>query len=378
MKRVAVVYHYFALYRLGILKELSSCELYDFVFYGDKNNEDGIELISMSQFEENNISWHKVSNYYFFKKRLLWQKGLFRICLSSEFDSFIFLGNPHFISTWFCSIVLKFRKIPFYFWTHGVSSREYGLKGLIRRCFLNLPNKLLLYGNHAKEILFKMGFNSDKLFVVNNSLDYNYQKRIRNSISISDISYCRINFFSDPTLPQLIFVGRLINRKKINLLLDAILLLRKDNIFLNLLIVGEGPERKKLENFVSMNSLEENVFFYGASYKEDELGLLISSSDLCVSPGEIGLLVMHSLAYGVPVITHDNFSNQGPEFEAIIPDVTGSFFIENSVYDLINKILFWINQYTDKSIISEKCINVLEESFTPDVQKKLILKAIKL
>ena len=44
--------------------------------------------------------------------------------------------------------------------------------------------------------------------------------------------------------------------------------------------------------------------------------------DITVSPDKVGLTAIHSMAYGRPVITHDNMDRQGPEVEAVIPGRT--------------------------------------------------------
>ena len=44
-----------------------------------------------------------------------------------------------------------------------------------------------------------------------------------------------------------------------------------------------------------------------------------------VSPGNVGLTAIHSLSYGTPVLTHNNFNNQMPEVESIQPGFNGYF-----------------------------------------------------
>ena len=85
-------------------------------------------------------------------------------------------------------------------------------------------------------------------------------------------------------------------------------------------------------------NISEDVLFYGACYKEKILAPLIMMADICLSPGEVGLTALHSLIYGTPVITHDNFSKQMPEFEAICPGVSGEFYKYGNLDDLCSKI----------------------------------------
>lgn len=46
---------------------------------------------------------------------------------------------------------------------------------------------------------------------------------------------------------------------------------------------------------------------------------------------------MHSMMFGCPVITHNNFNWQMPEYEAIKPGITGDFFKMDDVSDLVKQ-----------------------------------------
>ncbi len=85
-------------------------------------------------------------------------------------------------------------------------------------------------------------------------------------------------------------------------------------------------EKKRLLKRVNYHSLQDRVNFFGASYDEELNYRLIACSDCCISPGEVGLTAIHSLMYGTPVITHNNFDQQMPEYEAIIPKYNGDYF----------------------------------------------------
>ncbi len=92
---------------------------------------------------------------------------------------------------------------------------------------------------------------------------------------------------------------------------------------------------------------------------------------ICISPGNVGLTAMHSLVYGTPVITHNNFANQMPEFEAIIPGKTGDFFIEDNVDDLANVIEKWIKK-PESQEISNNCFDIIDKYYNPNYQLSVI------
>jgi glycosyltransferase involved in cell wall biosynthesis len=96
--------------------------------------------------------------------------------------------------------------------------------------------------------------------------------------------------------PNILFVGRLQARKRVDLLLHACALLDSKP---RLVIVGEGPERQSLE------SLAKEVFpqaeFVGARHGA-ALKPYFTEADLFVLPGTGGLAVQEAMSYGLPVI----------------------------------------------------------------------------
>ncbi len=69
----------------------------------------------------------------------------------------------------------------------------------------------------------------------------------------------RINFFDENNKSlNLINIGRLTDQKDQMTLLKAINLL-KDKVNIKLIIVGEGENKKKLENYININNLKKNI-----------------------------------------------------------------------------------------------------------------------
>ena len=82
---------------------------------------------------------------------------------------------------------------------------------------------------------------------------------VENGISVSEIR--RVP--SKPAKYDVVYMGRLIEHKNITLLLDAILLLKYEHQF-SLLIVGDGPDRVRLEKQVRHKDISALVTFIGA------------------------------------------------------------------------------------------------------------------
>lgn len=79
---------------------------------------------------------------------------------------------------------------------------------------------------------------------------------------IQDKSLLKKNIFSNNKI-NIVIVGRLNRIKGIDILLEAHNLLLKEKLDYNLYILGEGDERKKIEQYIKDNNIEKNTFLLG-------------------------------------------------------------------------------------------------------------------
>jgi glycosyltransferase involved in cell wall biosynthesis len=379
--RVAMVQPFLAHYREPIYNLLCRQAIPDphYTFYSDRESNIGLHTIDLAMAglppNEGGLNWHFLRNVWF-AKVFLWQIGLLSIVVRRDIDVIIFAGIMYYWSTWIAALIARITGKRVLMWTHGYLREEHNLKGWLRERFYKLSHGLILYGNTARTLLLKRGFGNDDLYVVYNSLDYELQRKIRSSITKDHLSNLRNRLFENPDLPVAVFIGRLTPQKEIGLLIDATKILVQQGMRLNLLFVGDGPEKSRLAALCDTLGLVDYCVFYGACYQEQELGPLISLADVCVSPGEVGLTCMHALVYGIPVITHNNSSRQMPEWEAIVPGKTGDFFRHGSADDLANVIAAWCYGNKDSGKMKEYCQQVIDEFYNPFVQRNVINAAI--
>ena len=298
-------------------------------------------------------------------------EGLVKLLRDKRYDKYLMIGDAHDTSTWRMLIAkcLFNRKKKIYFWTHGWYGKESGIEKLVKSIFYKMVDGVFLYGHHAEEIMAKEGFDREKLFVIHNSLDYDTQLELREKIRPSSLyqdHFCNEN-------KNIIFLGRLTAVKRFDLLLNAVKKLKDDGELYNVTFVGDGVERTNMENMVENLGLNEQVWFYGACYDEVKNAEFVYNADLCVSPGNVGLTAMHMLMFGTPVITHDNFALQMPEFEAIIPYKTGLFFRHDDANDLCEKIKKWFKQNGGfRDTIRKNCYHEIDTQWTPDFQLNVL------
>lgn len=297
--------------------------------------------------------------------------------LCIDYDAYILLGETQVLSTWlFCLRAKLFhpnKKV--YFWTHGWYGKETTAERLLKKLFFKLPNGgIFLYGNYARELMIKEGFDPGRLYVIHNSLAYDEQIAIRQQLSQKPLY--KEHFGNNN--PNLFFVGRLTTIKKLDMVLHAMAQLRENGQNYNMTFIGGGDVQGNLEDLANELGLQENVWFYGACYDEKALGEMIFNADLCVSPGNIGLTAMHSLVFGTPAITHNDFSHQMPEFEAIHDGETGSFFKIDDVASLAEGISKWFAEKGDRrEEVRRACMKEIDENWTPQFQMEVLKKHLK-
>jgi glycosyltransferase involved in cell wall biosynthesis len=167
----------------------------------------------------------------------------------------------------------------------------------------------------------------------------------------------------------LIYIGRIQKEKMVDQLIRALRELNDRGTPCNLVIIGEEIEETGMRSIVSDYSLNDRVWFVGPLFDEERLGEFIYHADVCVSPGNVGLTAIHCLTYGTPVITHDHFPHQGPEFETITPGATGDFFAENSIDDLCLKIKPWLSLSPEKRASTRQaCYATIAGKYNPRYQ----------
>tara|TARA_B110000003_G_scaffold247928_1_gene259307 strand:+ start:25215 stop:26354 length:1140 start_codon:yes stop_codon:yes gene_type:complete len=368
LKRVLYFNNIYPLYRKSIWKLLLNENKYNFNVYYSKQILRGIKSFNPLPEHQNIKKIYHLKNY-FFCKILIWQSRVIKDLIFENFQVAIFMGDMSVISTWIGSVICKLRKKKVYFWGHGLYGNESVFKKFFRVLFLKLADVNILYENRAKKLLIKSGFDKKNLKVVYNSLDYDNQLKLFKNLEKKKNS----NQLFKKKLPIIVFIGRLTKNKKIDFLIKSVEIINKDIPKVNLLIIGEGPQKKNLE-LLSIKILNKsNFLFYGELYDENKIAELLYKSSICISPGNIGLTAIHSLSYGTPVASHKNFNFQMPEVESIIDGENGFLFREDDINDLSNKIIFWIeNKKIDKKSIRK----IIDKKYNPYFQKKILDKLI--
>ncbi len=361
--KIAMIFPYAPSYREPIY-QLMDREL-DVEWFFCGNAKRNLKLFDYNTLKDCNLSMKE--------KKLVgpitYYQGLSEINLQ-RYDLVIIAGVIKNISEWVLPLkVRKLKNTRIFCWTHGWYGKETRLQALIKKFYFKLFDGMLLYGDYAYNLLKGFGFPKEKLYVIKNSLDYEKQLGLRDIGLKSDIYK---EYFGN-TNPNLIFLGRLTSVKRLDLILSAVDKLNHRGENYNVVFVGDGSEKESLMKLAKQLNLEPQVWFVGECFDEQKNAEYIFNADLCIAPGNIGLTSIHSLMFGCPALTHDDFKWQMPEFEAIHSGNTGDFFARNDVDSLTQSISSWFAKHRDdREEIRQNCYGEIDRCWNPEYQLTVI------
>ncbi|WP_444655341.1 glycosyltransferase [Citrobacter portucalensis] len=371
MYRVIVHYPFIPSYRIPVFTTLSQERDIDLVVFAAKKSND---LTLLSEQDSYNFRHERteLKTQKLFGKNIEFELGVVKRLYSMKgiYKYYVVLSNPNILSSWVYAVLAKVFGYHVIFWGHGLLQRDRGIKKFLRKTYYSLADGHWLYGHRGKDLMKELGISDEKMAVIFNSLDYNTQKSIKCELDSSRSSIRKkLGFEEHDTV--LICMGRLLDKLKIDLAIKVVAEGKKRGEVIKLIIIGDGPERENIKNLSIELDVEDEVIFVGALYEEYALAPYYISADASVVMGIVGLSAMHSLAYGVPLITHNRIEEHCPEIEAIIPGSTGEFFEK----DDLNSFMMALDRVkNNKNVYSSNCINVIENSYTPEKQVGHILE----
>lgn len=240
-------------------------------------------------------------------------KGL--TSLTKKYDVITFLPNLRVPSY----VVLPFihRKNKLISWSIGfrasytnpyIVNRKHVLADRIFKMILSRCDASIFYMEKAKEFWKDSNLDMSKIFIAPNT---------------TEVLPIEINW---DIKRNFLFVGTLYRGKGLDILFKSYNKVVKNYGVRNQLhIVGDGEERRILEDYVIQNNLNDKVIFHGAIYDEKKISECFSHSLICISPSQAGLSVPKSMGYGVPFVTSKE-AITGGEIYHIAPNVNGIMY----------------------------------------------------
>ncbi|AEC01534.1 glycosyltransferase [Parasphaerochaeta coccoides] len=112
-------------------------------------------------------------------------------------------------------------------------------------------------------------------------------------------------YMKDSSLPLLVYLGQQSVKKNIPFFLDALASIARDGDEFEMLMVGEGPDKKSFETYVEAHGLGKKVHFLGRITDREKVKTVLASSDVMIFPSlydVASIAIREAAAYRLPVI----------------------------------------------------------------------------
>lgn len=212
-----------------------------------------------------------------------------------------------------------------------------GLRELLMPGFYRLFDGCLAIGTRNAEFYRHLGVPDDRIFLVPYVVENRRFERGARLTGDERARRRRDLGLPPPDVPVLLFLSKLIPRKRSIDLLEAYRRIRfEGNARAALAIVGAGPERGRLEEFVERQDLAD-VHFLGFR-NQSELPSIYGACDVFVLPSEDepwGLVVNEAMCAGLPVVVSEEV---GAAADLVRDGTNGFRFPSGDVEELAERL----------------------------------------
>ena len=226
--------------------------------------------------------------------------------------------------------------------------------------------------NFTKKEIERMGVNPKKLKMVYPGVD---PKKFNPHLDGSVVRK-KYNCNGDPIL---LTVCRLVERKGIRYLIDALPSIRKEFPKVQLVIIGDGPEKEPLRQL--SERMGENVVFCGI-VPDQELPYFYAMADVFILPAIIdskgdteglGVVMLEAMASGVPVIA----SRVGGIPEALNYGKAGILIEQKNPKQIIETVISLLNNDKLRTSLIKKGREWVISTFSWDILAKQITEIFR-
>jgi glycosyltransferase involved in cell wall biosynthesis len=213
-----------------------------------------------------------------------------------------------------------------------------GAKALVKKLIVSRIVKscagVLPCGTLGRDYFLKYGARPDRIFYFPYEPDY----QLIHSLPAETIADARKRFGINPQRRRLVYSGRLIGVKRVDLLLSAFLAIAGQRPEWDLVIIGDGVDRAALKAMLPPE-LASRVLWLGFIDDQQTVSAVYRASDVLVLPSDFepwALVINEAAAAGLAIISSDVV---GAAAELIREGVNGQLFPPGDVLALQQAML---------------------------------------
>jgi glycosyltransferase involved in cell wall biosynthesis len=276
---------------------------------------------------------------YFGIKILTGLKGDFDIIDCQEFPYFSCFSAKIYSSLKKQALLITWYELWGDYWYEYL-----GRKGFFgwaaERLAMKVPKLLVPISEKIKQDLTSLNVPERIMRVVPNGVDFYRLQSIKDGDKEFDV----------------IYVGRLISHKNVDVLLRAVSILHKRIPDIRCGIIGDGPKMGDLKALTSKLGLDENVKFFGFIESDEEVYALMKSSKVFVLPSTregFPNTILEANACGLPVIIvkHENNASTG-----VVKDGYNGFIVNLSPEEIAGQVFYLLQNQKELNQLSRNSV----------------------
>lgn len=182
-------------------------------------------------------------------------------------------------------------------------------------------------------------------------------------------AFCRRHGI-DPRRPTLVHIGRVAHEKNIGFLLEVVARARHRFPDLLLIVAGEGPARKSLQQRAAALGIEDNCLFLGYFNRGQDLWDCYASGDAFVFASNTetqGLVLLEAMALGTPVISTAVLGTRD-----ILDAGKGALVAAPDVEDFCNKVVQLLNDSALRARLSDEAMTYARDWSTTVMGSRMV------
>ncbi len=252
-------------------------------------------------------------------------------------------------------LIGKIKKIPVVISIIGNPANNKLRKGFRKKITYFMYKRIMaitVTGSKSKQFLIKNGIDSNKIFILPNSIDVNMFRQ-------DDLAKKQFDIIS---------LGRLSPEKELCNLVEIVLKLKQLKPNIKVGIAGKGPEKENILSAIKRFNLEENIFLLG--YVDNIVEFYNSGKIFLLTSRTEGLprSVLEAMSCGIPCVA----SNVG-DMEDIIDDEKNGFIVNDysDLKEYVDKILLLLEQKEKYTKVSKAAQIEVKNSFSYEAATKV-------
>ncbi|WP_394155662.1 glycosyltransferase family 4 protein [Loktanella salsilacus] len=184
---------------------------------------------------------------------------------------------------------------------------------------------------------------------------------LNNGIDTSAVDEARTPYRAEEREEALLFIGRLTDKARLLVALEALAQEQIGHIVLH--VIGGGDHQDALQAKATNLGIGNRVIWHGGMTDEARIAKVANRCRAFVYPGDVGLSLLHALSYGLPAVLHDHTASHMPEIAALRPGENGETFPIDNAAGLAKVICELISDTQRLNRLSEAALETTRAEF---------------